>query len=690
MQEITKNDLFNPRENFYESFSEDTEASLEEICLLSNSEAKNFMSVVEYKKCFRFFHPRNLTCYLSFKRYFKKYERVIKAVREIIEVNEIMIYIYILEVLKGDSSIFDSDENILLLGIKFGYKNVLELVKILGFLKLKSIDYLTENEIRFIYANSENYLVIRKFLNVKNSKTMNSIQMYQNILLSENNLVDYKNSDEDFEKCKIVPDERRRSIFNSSIEILSLWKLFSVDCTTNVSEDIYQILKNFLGIHKNLPIPFNDRSIKQYFFHTILDYTKFYTKLAFCALFCTNKRKIAKRMAHILVTGSVVEISEFGNQIVKKDADMKRIYERGANVHLNDGAANMIIEEFIDTYSAEMTDEEVENYIDIFYNHFKEWKNTLDKKEEDKSYITASYAIGFDCERRKTFDLDGFPGIISSNSLSDTFTISEYSFKTIAHNTLRFIASLVKFCMEYKDPNLNNIFNRRNEAKENLDLIFIAFAECLYLGNVVCDWGKVQHIITVVLSGRFFLKNGDSCDLSLYREGVYLLRATDKPVNVETKTIYNIEDISIFLKSNILTKLSSFDPEDLFRLTFSALSDFLKEGIIYDVHTVFKVLFLMDMYSGIIVDKREVSYLDYENSFISKNIPELDFSRYISLYYEKDMKEFLENNPEVVKQKEIMIEKQNNERREVENRAQRNRERIEAARKNQMKMREED
>ena len=52
---------------------------------------------------------------------------------------------------------------------------------------------------------------------------------------------------------------------------------------------------------------------------------------------------------------------------------------------------------------------------------------------------------------------------------------------------------------------------------------------------MLCDWGKVQHIITVVLSGRFFLKNGDSCDLSLYREGVYLLRATDKPVNVETK-----------------------------------------------------------------------------------------------------------------------------------------------------------
>ena len=35
------------------------QASLEEICLLSNSEAKNFMSVVEYKKCFRFFHPKS-------------------------------------------------------------------------------------------------------------------------------------------------------------------------------------------------------------------------------------------------------------------------------------------------------------------------------------------------------------------------------------------------------------------------------------------------------------------------------------------------------------------------------------------------------------------------------------------------------------------------------------------------------
>lgn len=388
-----------------------------------------------------------------------------------------------------------------------------------------------------------------------------------------------------------------------------------------------------------------------------------FTKLALACLIL-NKTKETSLVSDI-VTCSVIlnkPLKEIISLIKRKEEiDLKKLYAEGQGVHSEgkDEFTNEIVSDFMKTMSKNVSDNEVMNILDEFFREFERQKENM---SQDK-YEKIVRALGYNEHKEKNEHLPQDHGpLIQNYSLEDTFLLTGKNYTNCRYSSLKFIAYLFYFALNYEDKTCSSEISEedrerclKKERRLAVSGIFegLKNAYSSEFNYVVCNWGKAQHLITSVLTGRYKMSNGKEADINN-------MNNEDK-VEEKPKKIDNFESICYELKKFYST-IEIPGTEYFFEQLFYYFSDQLINGRFFNFKSVIFAVFFLDTDSKIIMLKKGTNDktnpekyiidIDKDKSYVGKNL-DIDISDYVKKFYSVDCEQYYEANPEILRSKNL-------------------------------------
>lgn len=629
-------------------------------------------STDEFKEYFSFFFPKRLFKFLNISNILSKFDSVISNIKKIREFPTPIIYIYY-ALINVDKTVL-SLESIILTLLKFDYTLLDSILEIFTIGELVSIPKLPKFRL---------------------------------------------------EKLRTIPKRYKNIILRIAQEEADEFIPFPVYSSNMPQREVYEIVRLFAFFH-------NRSAIESFFFKdytnsiiailacgysSLQDVSDLVNYLNFCKYgFCENIHDTTLRNVRnmfnptdIPITNVMISLlynSEFDASTFAKtireekiyrehnlEIDPKKLYEIGADVHENDGMCNEIIEEFIEVNMNGIVKKEYNSFLQKFWDGLRKFK-----EEEPEKYSLAILAIGYD-ENLNKIDSggDSWPGLLTSISKNSTFTLTNFEHRDVRHKTLDFIVSMVKFCETFEVdtssfPPLEMENMIRKEREQAMKSIYYGFYTAFDKTHdyVVCDWGKCTHLIASLLSGRFVLKNGFNCNVSVSEEE-YLKRYKNVNSNDVSNNYYTVRgDVMLYENDSnfisfpnptnhenlydtykILSKYTqkitgeTTQSEKFFEGLFLRLKTLFLEGDYYDTSIISKLIFCFykndEVKIKVDIDGKEVKIpcLDFSNinSFAAWNFPSHYARDYMLRYYKKDAIEFYKNNPQIVQEKRDLVDR---------------------------------